>query len=77
MKIGDVSGATVTKAGPGSLFPEPDDDDHKEWCACFRAAIGGTLAAQRSIPNPEMVVRLSMQIADRAMDECRKRKRTR
>jgi hypothetical protein len=66
-----------TRVGKVSISPIPNDDDHSEWCACFRAAIIGTAAAQRSAPNPDMIVRWSVTIADRAHGECLKRRPSR
>lgn len=71
---GDLQTMTRTKGGPDSTSRLNAAEEHKEWCACFRAALTGTTAAQRRAPNPEMIVRWSIGIADRAMAECRRRR---
>lgn len=65
---------TTTRDGKASTYPIQPGRDHQVWCECFMAAISGTAAAQRSAPNPEMIVRWSEQIADRAEEVCRRRK---
>lgn len=49
--------------------------DHAVWLACFTAAIGGTLAAQRKLPNPELIVRWCETFADRALVAARRRRK--
>jgi hypothetical protein len=71
----DSQTMTVTKVGKGSISLNANANQHLEWCACFRAAIIGTAAAQRRTPNPEMIIRYSIRIADRAHEECLRRKK--
>jgi len=49
--------------------------EHETWRACFAAAIAGTLSAHRGIPNPDVVIRLAATMADRAIEECRNRRK--
>jgi hypothetical protein len=70
---GDGSTTRTTKVGKAST-PRLAHDDHKLWCACFTAAIGGIMAAHRRTPNPDLVIRLASRVADRGFQECRRRK---
>jgi hypothetical protein len=67
----------ITKAGPDSLsLPRKMSRyEHEIWRTCFAAAIAGTLGAHRGVPNPDVVIRLAATMADRALDECRQRRR--
>lgn len=64
----------TTRDGKGSIPLIPHGAAYADWCACFQAAITGTAAAQRSTPNPETIIRWSIAIADRAAEECQRRK---
>lgn len=66
---------TRTKAGRASTFPIERGEYHI-WRGYFRAALTGITAAQRTVPNPEAIVRWSVQVADRAYQECRRRRKT-
>jgi hypothetical protein len=74
---GDASRRTrVTKVGQDSYPGLLSRTDHQTWRECFAAAIAGTVSAHRSVPNPELVVRIAAKTADLALFECRRRRRT-
>lgn len=73
VKTGGASTIRSTKAGQASSPAHLSTGDLRAWRDFLHAAIAGITSAHRRTPNPDMVVRLAAQIADRAMTECDKR----
>lgn len=72
MKMKSTKGGRVfSSAIPRKRINNPKEMD--TWRECFAAAISGTVCAHRGLPNPEIIIKLASAIADRALDECRKR----
>lgn len=66
-------GASKTRAirdGRDFTNRHADGDLHACWREFFQAALAGTTSAQRRTPNPAMVVRIAVTIADLATAEC-------
>ena len=45
------------------------------WLICYHAALVGILSAQRKMPNPDLVVRLAVTIANAAVEAMPKERR--
>lgn len=64
-----AGGSRIRHTKGGGRRP-PARADLVLWRQCFASAIAGATAAQRRLPNPDLLVRWAAKVASRAVEEC-------